>query len=62
MIRLAADGIGWEGGHGKGTVAVRGRAADLLLFVWGRRRADEDRFQTFGDQAVLARWVADSAI
>jgi uncharacterized protein (TIGR03083 family) len=63
LIRLGPGGFGWRRGHAKGTVAVRGRAADLFLFVWGRRRvADGDRFAVYGDEALLARWVTDSAI
>ncbi len=41
-------------GHGKGTAAVRGTAADLFLGLWGRfdLRADE-RFQRFGSTEVV---------
>jgi uncharacterized protein (TIGR03083 family) len=31
MVRVVDGRVTWEHGHGKGTVAVRGRAADLLL-------------------------------
>jgi len=63
MVRLDPDGFAWEHGHGKGTVAVRGSAADLLLLVWGRRRADDpERFEVFGDRGVLDHWVRCSAL
>jgi uncharacterized protein (TIGR03083 family) len=63
VIRLEPDGFSWAHGHGKGDVAVRGAAADLLLFAYGRRRADDaDRFEVFGDRDLLARWVRSSAI
>jgi hypothetical protein len=56
MITLDPDGYTWEHGHGKGTVAVRGRAADLLLLLYGRTAPTEDTFQVFGDTALLAHW------
>jgi len=63
VIRLDPDSFGWDHGHGKGDVAVRGTAADLLLFAYGRRRAsDADRFEVFGDRDLLDRWVRSSAI
>jgi uncharacterized protein (TIGR03083 family) len=43
--------------HGKGEVAVRASASDLLLWLWGRREADGDGFAVFGDEAVLADFV-----
>jgi uncharacterized protein (TIGR03083 family) len=58
-IQLTGDGFTWAAEHGKATVAVRGRIADLLLLCYGRRRAhDGDRFETFGDLAVAERWFA----
>lgn len=57
MIQLRPDGFTWEHGHGKGSVAVRGPAADLLLLLYGRRKADDGRFQIFGDEGVLGRWL-----
>jgi uncharacterized protein (TIGR03083 family) len=40
--------------HAKGDVAVRGAAADLYLFVWGRVPAD--RLEVFGDTGLLDRF------
>ena len=62
MIQLKPDGFGWEHGHGKGSVAVRGGAADLLLLTYGRLKADDPRFQRFGDEGVLGRWLANAHI
>lgn len=40
--------------HAKGDVAARGKASDLMLFLWGRVGAD--RLQVFGDAAALERF------
>jgi hypothetical protein len=61
MITMRPDDWTWERGHGKGTAAARGAAADLLLLVYGRLPADCGRFELFGDTALPARWVAKSA-
>lgn len=42
--------------HAKGDVAVRGAAADLYLFVWGR--VPTDRLEVFGDTELLGRFRA----
>ena len=44
-------GISISREHGKGTVAARGTASDLLLFASGR--LDPTRLEVFGDIAVL---------
>jgi uncharacterized protein (TIGR03083 family) len=36
LIRLAPGAVVVETGHAKGDVAVRGRAGELLLWLWGR--------------------------
>lgn len=41
--------------HGKGDAAVRGPAADLLLWVWGR---PTDAVEIFGDESVAEAWRA----
>ncbi|MGQ0802466.1 MAG: maleylpyruvate isomerase family mycothiol-dependent enzyme [Actinomycetota bacterium] len=61
-IRLAPDGFSYERDHAKGTVAVRGAAADLLLLLYGRRAPSDDRFDRFGDDALLSRWLEHSAL
>ena len=62
MITLTDDGFRWSHGHGKGDVAARGRAADLLLLVYGRLAVDDERFERFGDTTLLDRWLHLSAI
>ena len=47
--------ITFEHGHAKGDVAVRGGASDLMLLLWNRVPVD-DRFQVFGDAALLDTW------
>jgi uncharacterized protein (TIGR03083 family) len=61
-IRLEPEGFSFERDHAKGTVAVRGAAADLLLLLYGRREATDDRFDRFGDDALLSRWLEHSAL
>ncbi len=55
MIRPVDGRVAWEHGHGKGTAAVRGPAADLLLAV--TRRIPVDRVQVLGDAAVFDTWL-----
>jgi hypothetical protein len=61
MVTLHPGGPRWERGHGKGTVAVRGAVSDLLLLIYGRNRPDDERFTVFGDQGLLADWLAKTA-
>ncbi|HEX6512229.1 MAG TPA: maleylpyruvate isomerase family mycothiol-dependent enzyme [Chloroflexota bacterium] len=60
MIQLNPQGFSWEHGHGKGSIAVRGAAADLLLLVYGRLKPADERFERFGDEAVLERWLTSA--
>jgi uncharacterized protein (TIGR03083 family) len=58
-ITLTEDGYRWDSGHTKATVAVRGSAADLYLLLWNRRRpTDAERFEIFGDAALMDAWLA----
>jgi uncharacterized protein (TIGR03083 family) len=57
LVHLSPDGVRFEHGHAKGDVALRGTAADLLLWTWNRVPAD-DRFEVFGDPAPLEAWRA----
>lgn len=56
LIRGTGGGVVWEHGHGKGDVAVRGPAGDLLLAMMRRRPSDS--VETIGDAAVWQRWLA----
>ena len=51
MITRFNEGIEVEKTHGKGDVAARGPASDLLLFVWNRKTHSE--LETFGDTKLL---------
>jgi uncharacterized protein (TIGR03083 family) len=55
ITRLDADGIEFRREHAKGDVAVRGRADDLLLWLW--RRADSG-VEILGDASVAERFRA----
>ncbi len=56
LVRGTGGGVTWEHGHGKGDVAVRGTATDLLLAVFRRRPSDS--VETIGDVAAWDRWLA----
>jgi len=51
------DGLGWSHEHGKGDVALRGPAKDLLLAIVRRRTAAEVGIEIFGDTAVWDSWL-----
>ncbi len=51
------DGIAWSHEHGKGDVALRGRAKDLLLAVVRRQTAADGGLEVFGDTAVWDGWL-----
>lgn len=55
MFTFTAEGVDVERTHGKGDMAVRGTASDLLLFVWNRRPIEVD---TFGDTDARTWWPA----
>jgi uncharacterized protein (TIGR03083 family) len=58
MLRGGPDGLDWEHGHGKGDVAVRGRAVDLLLCVLRRGVPAERDVQVLGDEGLWDGWLA----
>lgn len=51
MITRNATGVVVEKKHGKGDVAARGTASDLLLFVWNRQ--SYSTLETFGNTELL---------
>lgn len=55
LVGLGPEGITAEHRHAKGDVALRGEAADLLLWAWNRAAID-DRFEVFGDASLLDQW------
>jgi uncharacterized protein (TIGR03083 family) len=54
MVTAGADGLVVERAHGKGDLALRGAASDLLLFLW--HRVPVDRLEVFGDAELISRW------
>jgi uncharacterized protein (TIGR03083 family) len=56
MVRGGGTGLVWERGHGKGTAAVRGTAADLLLALMRRIEADAPGLQVIGDESTWTGW------
>ncbi len=56
--RLDSDGIDMEHAHEKGDVAIRGRARDILLWLWGRVGADQLEF--IGDRELADELVGGS--
>lgn len=57
LVQISPEGIRFERGHAKGDVALRGRAQDLILWSWNRVPVD-NRFEVFGDAALLDSWRA----
>lgn len=56
LIRFGEGTIDVELGHAKGDAAVRGPAAQLYLWLWGR--ADASGLEVFGDESVPPRLLA----
>jgi uncharacterized protein (TIGR03083 family) len=61
LVTMGPGGITSEVGHAKGDVALRGTASDLLLWVWNRVPVDE-RFEVFGEPALLDAWRTAVAV
>lgn len=57
MVRAAGDGVTVAHEHAKGTVAVRGKAADLTLALLRRLPADHPGLHIVGDAEVLTTWL-----
>ena len=53
LVTLGGSTVAVEHGHAKGDAAVRGTAADLHLWLWGR--VPLDRLEVFGDPAIAER-------
>ncbi|MEU8266782.1 maleylpyruvate isomerase family mycothiol-dependent enzyme [Sphaerisporangium sp. NPDC049002] len=62
MVTLGPEGFSARHGHGKGDVAVRGTASDLLLLLYGRLAPEGGRFEVFGDRELLGRWLEKTAL
>lgn len=51
------DGLTWSHDHGKGSVALRGTATDLLLATLRRVPLADTTVEVFGDPAVFQHWL-----
>lgn len=51
------DGLEWSHSHGKGSVALRGPATNLLLAATRRGAAADLGLEVFGDTAVWDAWL-----
>lgn len=51
------EGVSWSHEHGKGDVAVRGPAKELLLALVRRRGPADGGVEVLGDSAVWERWL-----
>jgi catechol 2,3-dioxygenase-like lactoylglutathione lyase family enzyme len=66
-VRLDPDGFrllpraGADVAPSEARAVVRGRAADLLLLLYGRRSYQETAFDVTGDATVLDRWFTHTA-
>ena len=49
--------IAWAHEHGKGSVALRGEATELLLAILRRTAVADTGIQVFGDDAVWRSWL-----
>lgn len=56
---VGVDGgkVAWSHEHGKGSVALRGTATDLLLAILRRVQLAETGIELFGDEAVWGNWL-----
>lgn len=54
LVDIAPDSLTVTNEHGKGDVAIRGAASDLLLVLYNRESADD--VEVFGDRDLLERW------
>lgn len=63
MIQLTPGGFTWDHSSGGGAnSAIEAEAAELLLFLYGRRRADEHQLDVSGDPRLIQWWSDNSAI
>lgn len=53
LLSFGDGEVAVEEGHAKGDAAVRGPAADLYLWLWGRQ--DLDALEVFGDAALATK-------
>ncbi|NUK24598.1 maleylpyruvate isomerase family mycothiol-dependent enzyme [Streptomyces lunaelactis] len=60
-ITFGGGSFAWTRSAGEAAAGVEATAGDLLLLVYGRVPADDERYGITGDRAVLDAWLAASA-
>ncbi len=58
MVELRDGALAWTHGHGKGDLALRGSASELMLVLNRRRRPDDADVEVFGEIGLLADLTA----
>ncbi|KWX04476.1 hypothetical protein TH66_07880 [Carbonactinospora thermoautotrophica] len=61
VVRRTPSGVVWEHGHVKADVAVRARAADLLLVLQRRIPPSAPRIEVLGDEELFHHWLDHTA-
>ena len=62
-IRLLPGGFAWDWSSRTCDTTVHGSTPDLLLLLYGRRRADDTaRFERAGESALLDRFIAGASL
>ncbi len=56
-VKVDRGAITWTHEHGKGSVALRGGATDLLLAILRRVPLGDTGIESFGDDAVWRNWL-----
>ncbi|BBY23150.1 maleylpyruvate isomerase family mycothiol-dependent enzyme [Mycobacterium stomatepiae] len=56
-VGISGTGIAWSHQHGKGSVALRGAATELLLALARRTALADTGIELFGDDAVWHTWL-----
>ncbi|MBW0014085.1 maleylpyruvate isomerase family mycothiol-dependent enzyme [Mycobacterium sp.] len=56
-VRVQEGAIVWSHAHGKGSAALRGGAAELLLALTRRLRVSDAGIELFGDDKVWQDWL-----
>jgi uncharacterized protein (TIGR03083 family) len=56
-VNTTGDGLSWSHEHGKGSVALRGGATELLLAMTRRTAAADAGIEVFGDDVVWQTWL-----
>ena len=53
MLTASSGDLEIKREHGKGDAAVRGKAEDIFLYLWGR---GQENLECFGDEETINNW------